>query len=172
MEDKQVEGTKLMKRKMIVREVPRAKLIMKPRVFFPGRSLKEINVFSFDVEIFHLSKKQSARSQTDLQHMVTRGQITHWPRRKSRRNVRGSPGPGRSCRRRTSLPRTSATWSSRWWCRSVTRWETRLSGHHHTTGTNKIWSEIFCKLLSTEGCVEIEISPTFCYDDCLCIDAE
>ena len=45
MEDKKVgEGTKVMKRKMMVRNVPRAKLMTKPMVLFPGRSLMNMLV--------------------------------------------------------------------------------------------------------------------------------
>ena len=45
MEDKKAEeGTKVMKRKMMVRKVPRAKLMTKPMVLFPGRSLENMLV--------------------------------------------------------------------------------------------------------------------------------
>ena len=44
MEDKKVEGTKIMKRKMMVRKVPRAKLMTKPMVLFPGSSLENMLV--------------------------------------------------------------------------------------------------------------------------------
>ena len=44
MEDKKVEGTKIMKRKMVVRKVPRARLMRKPMVLFPGSSLENMMV--------------------------------------------------------------------------------------------------------------------------------
>ena len=74
MEDRRVEGTKIMKREMIVRAVPRVKLIMKPRILSPGSSLKTQLLPALTAHSLDLSKIQSARSQTDLQHIVTSGE--------------------------------------------------------------------------------------------------
>ena len=75
MEDRKVEGTKIMKRQIIVRDIPRTKLMMKPAVLCSGSSSLEIQIQVCSPSPPHLSNMESARSQTDLQHMVIRGEI-------------------------------------------------------------------------------------------------
>ena len=87
----------------------------------------------------YLSISQSPVIQTDLQHIVTRGQTTNWPMRKSASRVRGKYLV--SLMLRTFLPRVSATCFTIWNLMTLMTFLQQLMDEHPELGHDRrLWN--------------------------------